>query len=131
MHILKVVDTLRAKKTINDPIVDSSAEAIGARLAIVRHEYEKTQAELAKELGISLRAYHHYEKGQRHFSVELLAKIATFSETDLNWLVLGIVDAPSDEDLKYLESFVEAVDRHLKTNKSKTNRNNFTQCDWN
>ncbi|PRY74515.1 DNA-binding XRE family transcriptional regulator [Yoonia maritima] len=117
MHIVKVKATLQTKQNITNPIVDSSAEAIGARLSIVRHEYEKTQAELAQELGISLRAYHHYEKGQRSFSVELLAKIATFFELDLNWLVLGIVDEPSVDDLKHIESFTEAVDRYLKVKK--------------
>ena len=45
---------------------------IGARLAITRNETGLSQTEMAKEIGVSLRAYHSYEKGDRGLPIEAL-----------------------------------------------------------
>ena len=45
---------------------------IGARLAITRNETGLSQTDMAKEIGVSLRAYHSYEKGERGLPIEAL-----------------------------------------------------------
>ena len=57
--------------------------AMGARLAIARNEVGLTQTAMADAIGVSHRAYHSYEKGQRGLPVEALVAIADKFDVDL------------------------------------------------
>ena len=60
--------------------------ALGARLAIVRVEAGLTQDSFAKSIGLSPRAYHYYERGQRSMPIEAIDRIGEVYGVDMNWL---------------------------------------------
>lgn len=94
-------------------IEDGSPAGFGARLAIVRHELGKTQIEFAKRLAVSLRTYHHYEKGQRSCTAETLALLSREFGVDLNWLVLGLENVATADDADKIEEFAASLDTYL------------------
>lgn len=98
-------------------VEDGSNAAMGARLAIIRHEIGKTQLELAAELNVSPRSYHHYEKGGRGCPADKLAILASKYGIDLNWLVLGIEQEPSPNEMALMEDFAIELDRALSEDK--------------
>lgn len=91
--------------------------SLGARLAIVRSEIGLSQARLAAELGVSLRAYQSYEKGSRGIPIEALAKLNRSFKVDLNWVLMGIGSARVEHDLAALERFEIELDQYLVSNK--------------
>ncbi|MEP4145566.1 MAG: helix-turn-helix transcriptional regulator [Halioglobus sp.] len=106
-----------AKNEDESPIVDSSRSAVGARLAIVRHEVGCTQTEFASQLGVSMRTYHHYEKGQRSCGIDALAILAIKFGVDLNWLIIGLEDVASVIEPDELNAFSKSLDGYLANNK--------------
>ena len=82
---------------------------MGARLAIARNEVGLTQTAMAEAIGVSHRAYHSYEKGQRGLPVEALVAIADRFEVDAAWILLG-TKAHDFEALKRIET---SLDQHL------------------
>lgn len=86
---------------------------IGARLAITRNETGLSQTEMAKELGVSLRAYHSYEKGDRGLPVEALVMLHEKFDSDVNWILLGTKSARIEHDIDALEEFETSLDRFL------------------
>jgi len=91
--------------------------SLGARLAIARSEIGLSQARLAAELDVSLRAYQSYEKGSRGIPVEALAKLNRVFKVDLNWVLLGVGSARVEHDLAALEGFEVELDQYLVRNK--------------
>ena len=57
------------------------------RLLTLRKEGRLTQEDVAKELGISLKSYCRYERGERLPDAEILALIADFYNVTLDYLV--------------------------------------------
>lgn len=53
----------------------------------LRKESNKTQAQIAKELNITQRAYSHYETGTREPSIDLLIDIANYYKIPIDILV--------------------------------------------
>ena len=53
-------------------MVGFDSKKFGAELKEVREEFGATQSEVARILGISLRAYQHYEAGTREISLSSL-----------------------------------------------------------
>lgn len=87
--------------------------SIGARLAITRNEIGLSQAGMAEALGVSHRAYHSYEKGQRGLPVETLVALHDRFQVDLMWILLGNRSARVEHDLKALEEFEVSLDTYL------------------
>jgi transcriptional regulator with XRE-family HTH domain len=87
--------------------------SIGARLAITRNEIGLSQVGMAEALGVSHRAYHSYEKGQRGLPVETLVALHDRFQVDLMWILLGNRSAMVEHDLKALEDFEVALDTYL------------------
>ncbi len=96
---------------------DPSPKAIGARLALVRIEAGLTQAEFAKRLGVSLRSYHFYEKGDRSLSHANIVTLGDEFGADLNWLFLGPEVAPHSSEAEALEEFEASLDQYLSENR--------------
>ena len=86
---------------------------VGARLAITRSDLGLSQTDLAKEIGVSLRAYHSYEKGERGLPIEALVKIHEKFGSDVNWILLGTKAARVEHDIDALEEFETSLDRFL------------------
>lgn len=76
-------------------IVTEFLPSIGERLALVRLENGFSQSEMARHLGVSMRAYHSYEKGERGLPIEAIQHFNTAFERSADWLLFGI-----DADIK-------------------------------
>lgn len=96
---------------------DPSPKAIGARLALVRVEAGLTQAEFARRLGVSLRSYHFYEKGDRSLSHASIVTLGDEFGADLNWLFLGPEVVPHSSEAEALEEFEVSLDQYLSDNR--------------
>lgn len=87
--------------------------AMGARLAIVRNEIGLTQTAMADAVGVSRRAYHSYEKGERGIPVEALVAIAEKFDVDSAWILLGTKLVRTAHDFEMLKKIEIALDQHL------------------
>lgn len=90
---------------------------IGARLVISRGEIGLSQTEMAKRLGVSLRAYHSYEKGDRGLPIEALVGLHEQFDVDVNWVLLGSKSVRSEHDFDALQKFEAGLDQYLKFQK--------------
>ncbi len=86
---------------------------IGARLAITRNEIGLPQSDMAKEIGVSLRAYHSYEKGNRGLPIEALVAIHDKFRADVTWILLGNKSVRVEHDINALEEFETSLDQYL------------------
>lgn len=68
--------------------------ALGRRLAAVRAETGLSQTAFAKALGLSLRAYANYERGEREMPVALFRALYKTYGIDPGWLLNGPADQP-------------------------------------
>ena len=89
--------------------------AMGARLAIARNEVGLTQTSMADAIGVSHRAYHSYEKGQRGLPVEALVAISEKFEVDAAWILLGTKAIRTAHDFDALKKIEISLDRYLTT----------------
>ncbi|MCZ4258699.1 helix-turn-helix domain-containing protein [Sulfitobacter sp. G21635-S1] len=86
---------------------------IGARLQVTRNEIGMTQADMAQLIGVSLRAYHSYEKGDRSLPIEALVTLQEKFNSDITWILLGSKSARIEHDIKALQEFEISLDRYL------------------
>lgn len=56
------------------------------RIRNLREDSDLTQAEIAKHLHISQRAYSHYENDERAIPIETLIRLACYYRTSLDYL---------------------------------------------
>ena len=87
--------------------------AMGARLAIARNEVGLTQTAMAEAIGVSHRAYHSYEKGQRGLPVEALVAMSDRFEVDAAWILLGTQTVRASHDFEALKRIETSLDQHL------------------
>lgn len=87
--------------------------AMGARLAIVRNELGLTQTAMAEAIGVSYRAYHSYEKGQRGLPIEALVAIDGRFDADVAWILLGTKAVRAAHDFDELKKIETSLDQHL------------------
>lgn len=97
-------------------MASDTLEGIGARLAITRNEIGLSQHDMAKELGVSRRAYHSYEKGERGLPIEALVTLHDKFKADVTWVLLGTQAARMAHDIDALEEFETSLDRFLVEN---------------
>lgn len=64
-------------------------ETIGQRLLKIRRLEDLTQAQFAKSLGISQRAYAGYELGQRELPISVMINLREKFQIDQSWLMFG------------------------------------------
>lgn len=57
---------------------------------LVRLENGFSQSKMAQQLGVSMRAYHSYEKGERGLPIEAVQKFSSAFEKSADWLLFGI-----------------------------------------
>lgn len=87
--------------------------AMGARLAIVRNELGLTQTAMADAIGVSHRAYHSYEKGQRGLPVEALVAVSEKFEADVAWILLGTKAVRAEHDFDALKRIAASLNKYL------------------
>ncbi|MBR8030098.1 helix-turn-helix transcriptional regulator [Burkholderia cenocepacia] len=71
------------------------------RVSQVREHFELSQEKMARQLGLSLRAYANYERGQRAVPVELLRALYEQFLVDPVWLMTGDGNMILDRDVRY------------------------------
>ena len=57
------------------------------RIRNLREDLDLTQAEIAEYLHVSQRTYSRYENSQRSIPIEILAKLADFHHTSVDYLI--------------------------------------------
>ena len=67
--------------------------SVSQRLLEIRNQRGLLQKDIAKDIGISLRAYRYYETGERNPDSDTILKICQCYGIDANWL-LGLSDNP-------------------------------------
>lgn len=72
----------------------------GDRMALLREERDLTQEELAEIIGITRAALSHYEKNRRQPEYKILAKIASYFDVSIDWIINGN-KIPIPDDPKY------------------------------
>lgn len=86
------------------------------RVGMVRTHFALSQTEMSKRVGISLRAYQNYERGEREIPVGLVRALFEEFKVDPVWLLtgLGSMIQPENQgkhlDQALLDQVVEAVD---------------------
>lgn len=88
-----------------------------ARVGQIRERFALSQTEMAERVGLSLRAYQNYERGEREVPVALVR--ALYAEFRVNpvWLLTGsgsmIIseEQPTGLDQKLLDRVVDAVEK--------------------
>ena len=60
------------------------------RVKIVRAYFALSQTEMAKRVGISLRAYQNYERGEREIPIGLIHALYEAFRVDPVWLLTGL-----------------------------------------
>ncbi len=91
---------------------------VGRRLMAVRAASGLTQLEFANELGLSLRAYANYERGEREMPTALFKALSDSFRIDPLWLLNGPGDDPATIgervlDLKLMESVIALIEAWL------------------
>ena len=87
------------------------------RVAQVREHLELSQDKMARQLGLSLRAYANYERGERAIPIELLRGLYEQFAVDPVWLLTGEGNMVFDRDVRYrldqktLDNVLMAVER--------------------
>lgn len=79
---------------------------IANRLKLIRTDAGLKQSELAEKLGITLRAYQSYERGERDINTALLKSICELLSVSSDFL-LGRVSSPLTESQERLAKLVE------------------------
>tara|TARA_R110000850_G_scaffold203924_1_gene330248 strand:- start:38 stop:358 length:321 start_codon:yes stop_codon:yes gene_type:complete len=75
-----------------------------------RSEVGISQAAMAEAIGVSPRAYHSYEKGQRGIPVEALIAMRERFEVDVPWLLLGTNAIRAGHDFNALKEIESSLD---------------------
>lgn len=68
--------------------------AFSERLVQLKTERKLLQKNIASDIGLSLRAYQYYEKGQKEPTLSVLLKLADYFDVSLDYLV-GRTDDPT------------------------------------
>ncbi|MEM5455774.1 helix-turn-helix transcriptional regulator [Paraburkholderia phytofirmans] len=71
------------------------------RVAQVREHLGLSQEKMARQLGLSLRAYANYERGERAIPIELLRGLYERFSVDPVWLMSGDGNMILDRDVRY------------------------------
>ncbi|MFT6550189.1 MAG: transcriptional regulator with XRE-family HTH domain [Zhongshania marina] len=88
---------------------------VGARILELRQTLGMSQQALADSLGVSLRTFQNYERGDRPVSKDLLSSLHRQHQVDVNWLLSGERNQPGDLDRCEIAEEVKAeVMRGLK-----------------
>ena len=65
------------------------------RIRDLREDSDKTQAEVAADLGLYTTTYQRYERGEREIPLSLAVSIAKYYNVSLDYIA-GLTDYPSD-----------------------------------
>lgn len=96
--------------------IASAAEnaEFGRRLSLVRSTTGLSQTAFAESLGLSLRAYANYERGEREAPVALFRALFEHYGIDPVWLLSGTEDSPQKTAARAMDfALVERITRQI------------------
>lgn len=82
----------------------------GRRLALLRKQYNLSQADLAKKLGMPQSTYATYEVGKRKITLELILQFSQFYSVSPTFLVTGQERFDSDMTISLAE--IDLIKKH-------------------
>lgn len=88
---------------------EESDAVIGQRIQSVRTQQGMSQADFAEALGISVRAYQNYERGERPVSKQLLCALKSTFGTSSDYILSGDDETNAESPLGKLTSWAEVV----------------------
>jgi transcriptional regulator with XRE-family HTH domain len=96
--------------------------AAGQRLMAIREGSGLTQEDFAKQLGLSLRAYANYERGEREIPTALFRALSEIYRIDPLWQLVGPGEQPVHIgerviDLELLEGVIQLVEEYEARNR--------------
>ncbi|MDC5755207.1 helix-turn-helix domain-containing protein [Vibrio europaeus] len=89
----------------------SSDAVIGERLLSFRNSKNLSQSAIAKSLGVSLRTYQNYERGERSITKEFICAFCECFEESADWLLTGAKSGGVDWDV--LETIISTLEELL------------------
>ena len=96
--------------------------SVAIRIKIARKECKLTQQQVADVLGIDRSTYSYYELGTFNPSVEILVKLASIYNVELQWLATGCNDEDAWKDSEYDLNIIKTVKEKSITDLSKEER---------
>ena len=99
--------------------------SVGSRLIEIRKAAAFTQADFAKKLEISPRAYTSYELGHRDLPLMLIIKLHQLFSINANWLILGEGSRESEDvggnvELAVIAALEYLTERQIEVSPEKT-----------
>jgi transcriptional regulator with XRE-family HTH domain len=88
---------------------EESDAVVGQRIQNIRNQEGMSQAEFAEALGISLRAYQNYERGDRPVSKQLLCSLKSIFGASLDYILDGGESGPESTPLGQLSTWADAA----------------------
>lgn len=80
----------------------------------VRLENGLSQPKMADKLGVSMRAYHSYEKGERGLPIEAINELHANFGKSADWLLFGVdVDGSSGVSSSEYEDLANHLDKYI------------------
>lgn len=100
-------------------LTDKQDSAVGHRLLLVREAFDLTQTQMADRLGITLRAYANYERGEREMALAVLHSLYQRFGVDPVWVIVGpgtevVMAGQRRLDGELLERVIALVDDGLR-----------------
>lgn len=89
--------------------IEDSDAAVGQRIQSIRTQQGMSQAEFADALGISVRAYQNYERGERPVSKQLLCALKTTFGTSSDYILNGDKEVEAGSPLGQLPTWADAA----------------------
>ena len=92
---------------------------IGPRIAALRKDAGMSQAELARELGVSPSAVGMYEQGRREPSAQTLVHLSKIFRVSTDYLLTGALSRTGDEEIlaRILDGYANLTSQRLSVRK--------------
>ncbi len=91
----------------------SSDVDIGERLQSFRNQKGLSQKVMSEVLGVSMRTYQNYERGERSITKEFICSFCEYFNVSSDWLLSGHAQVAESLDWDRLESIISAIEAIL------------------
>ncbi len=93
----------------------SSDLEIGERLQAFRNKKGLSQNVIAKALGVSMRTYQNYERGERSITKEFICAFCDHFDVSTDWLLSGEAPIGGEIDWEILETIMTTIESILES----------------
>ena len=93
----------------------SSDTEIGERLQAFRNKKGLSQSAIARALGVSMRTYQNYERGERSITKEFICSFCEKFDVSTDWLLSGKTPPGDEIDWEVLETIMTTIESILES----------------